>query len=60
MPAPRQRAYNRAKGKRRPGFSVRMHPGLLRDLTVSAKTEGRSINEEIVKRLEKSLVHKVG
>lgn len=60
MPAPAQPAYNRIKGRKRHSFQVRLHPGLLRDLTAEARKEGRSINTEIVRRLEASLVHRVG
>lgn len=48
-------------GKRkRTSYSIRCHPGLLKDLAKEARTNGRSKNAEIVRRLENSLVRKVG
>ncbi len=49
-------AHNRISAKKRHSYSIRLHKGLLADLHRVARTNRRTVNAEIVLRLENSLV----
>lgn len=51
---------NRTAGKKRRDYSIRMHHGLLKDLHKAARENRRSVNAEIIMRLENSFTRVVG